>query len=327
MLSPPRRRFLFLLRLPQEEGEELDAGLDHQVSASTPTKEATTDNDTFRHSGAKRQRLLDATTLLHEVLRDKGVLDAELSAEERKAFIGATGGIFFSDPENRRRSRSVATKRAADRLLLKDTGIRRLRNQPVYVTPPPLTPLRTSPLLSTKEAGQEEQEGVPANTTTECSRKCYVCKGKYASIHHFYDQLCPDKDECAPLNFRKRSELADLSGKVSEAVLRLAKEQHPAACAKTLFALFLFVSGRYPIALTELWIFPLSRPTCFHFVCSPCKSNRKTPTNSATRPHLVTTAALDDMAACQNRSLSSPEGESRLATRPPSSCCGAAALE
>src|SRR5881394_2266094 len=43
-------------------------------------------------------------------------------------------------------------------------------------------------------------------------RHCYVCKQKYSEIHHFYDQLCPP---CAELNFRKRSELADLRGRVA----------------------------------------------------------------------------------------------------------------
>ena len=41
---------------------------------------------------------------------------------------------------------------------------------------------------------------------------CYVCKQKYTVIHHFYDQLCP---ECAEFNFRKRTEVADLRGRVA----------------------------------------------------------------------------------------------------------------
>jgi NAD(P)-dependent dehydrogenase (short-subunit alcohol dehydrogenase family) len=41
---------------------------------------------------------------------------------------------------------------------------------------------------------------------------CYVCKQKYTVIHHFYDQMCP---ECAEFNFAKRTELADLRGRVA----------------------------------------------------------------------------------------------------------------
>ena len=41
---------------------------------------------------------------------------------------------------------------------------------------------------------------------------CYICKEKYIEVHHFYDQLCP---ECAEFNFRKRTEVADLRGRVA----------------------------------------------------------------------------------------------------------------
>jgi len=41
---------------------------------------------------------------------------------------------------------------------------------------------------------------------------CYTCKQKYSQIHSFYDQLCP---ECAEFNYTKRSETADLSGRVA----------------------------------------------------------------------------------------------------------------
>ncbi|MGZ8753532.1 MAG: SDR family NAD(P)-dependent oxidoreductase, partial [Acidimicrobiia bacterium] len=41
---------------------------------------------------------------------------------------------------------------------------------------------------------------------------CYVCKQHFSEVHHFYDQLCP---ECAELNYRKRTESADLRGRVA----------------------------------------------------------------------------------------------------------------
>ena len=41
---------------------------------------------------------------------------------------------------------------------------------------------------------------------------CYVCKQQYTQVHHFYDQLCPT---CAELNFAKRTETADLRGRVA----------------------------------------------------------------------------------------------------------------
>ena len=49
-------------------------------------------------------------------------------------------------------------------------------------------------------------------TRTDDEQHCYVCKQKYVEIHHFYDQLCW---ACAELNFAKRTETADLRGRVA----------------------------------------------------------------------------------------------------------------
>ena len=41
---------------------------------------------------------------------------------------------------------------------------------------------------------------------------CYVCKTPFTLLHHFYHQLCP---ECASLNWDKRFQRADLSGRTA----------------------------------------------------------------------------------------------------------------
>lgn len=43
-------------------------------------------------------------------------------------------------------------------------------------------------------------------------RSCYICKARYRVLHHFYDQLCP---HCAALNWQKRTQSADLVGRVA----------------------------------------------------------------------------------------------------------------
>jgi hypothetical protein len=86
--------------------------------------------------------------------------------------------------------------------VLHGTGIRTLRRKPVFTTPnvfPPSLPLKNDP----RDESAEESVSL---------RHCYVCKVKFTEAHHFYDQLCPS---CAELNFRKRSELADLRGRVA----------------------------------------------------------------------------------------------------------------
>ncbi|KAL3778211.1 hypothetical protein ACHAW5_009613 [Stephanodiscus triporus] len=43
-------------------------------------------------------------------------------------------------------------------------------------------------------------------------RSCYSCKARFRIMHHFYDQLCPT---CAPYNYAKRHQSADMSGRVA----------------------------------------------------------------------------------------------------------------
>src|ERR1019366_6438807 len=61
-----------------------------------------------------------------------------------------------------------------------------------------------------------EQRDVDAEESerreTDELQHCYICKQKFSDIHHFYDQMCPP---CAALNFAKRTEYADLRGRVA----------------------------------------------------------------------------------------------------------------
>lgn len=42
--------------------------------------------------------------------------------------------------------------------------------------------------------------------------QCYICKAQYKSLHFYYHQLCP---ECARLNYRKRTQTANLQGRIA----------------------------------------------------------------------------------------------------------------
>src|SRR4029077_2862690 len=83
--------------------------------------------------------------------------------------------------------------------VLHETGIRSLRRKPVFTTHNFFPP-------------SEAEIPEPRDTESPEDHHCYVCKKHYSVIHHFYDQMCP---ECADFNFAKRSELADLSGRVA----------------------------------------------------------------------------------------------------------------
>ncbi|MEO6318658.1 MAG: SDR family oxidoreductase [Acidimicrobiales bacterium] len=151
-------------------------------------------------------RLVAATELLELVAADRSFLDT-LTPTERVRFLNAAGNAFEPDVESRRqqtkarRRRERADKVERDEAVLTGTGIRRLRAQPVFVTPNVFVP-----------EGFEQQDVTDAQPPTlGADRHCYVCKQRYLDVHHFYDQLCPT---CAAFNFAKRTETADLTGQV-----------------------------------------------------------------------------------------------------------------
>jgi NAD(P)-dependent dehydrogenase (short-subunit alcohol dehydrogenase family) len=56
--------------------------------------------------------------------------------------------------------------------------------------------------------------GPPGSVAPALARPttCYVCKGTFDQLHHFYDALCP---ACADLNFARRHRTADLRGRTA----------------------------------------------------------------------------------------------------------------
>ncbi|MEO5632628.1 SDR family oxidoreductase [Gaiella sp.] len=168
---------------------------------STPDPE---DASTTR---ADRAELLRTTTeLLESIVRDRGMLGS-LSVEDRTRLLTAAADVFDPDPVQRRRYTKEKRKqeRAAsireDEAKLAGTGIRVLREKPVFTTPNVYPPRTLEPADGASDARE---------TTAE--QHCYVCKGPYRELHHFYDQMCPP---CAEFNFAKRSETADLEGRVA----------------------------------------------------------------------------------------------------------------
>ena len=153
-----------------------------------------------------------ATELLESVNGDRTLLDA-LTADERIRLVNAAGDVFCPDVEDRRqlaksrRKAARAEKLQRDEGVLGDTGIRRLRAKAVFTTPNVFPPEG----FAQQEVGDEDADGTVFREVIE-AQHCYICKTKYDRIHHFYDQLCPD---CAALNYRKRTETADLRGRVA----------------------------------------------------------------------------------------------------------------
>ncbi len=178
-----------------------------ETTDSTPANTALADSTLI-------DRLRSATELLEAVGFDRSIL-REISAEDRERFHRAVAEVYNPDPTARRRMvRAAGRERTATRAgqveaVLGETGIRTLRRKPVFTTANIFPP----PDFAQEECGPESTSESPAASAQVIDpQHCYVCKQKFSEIHHFYDQMCPP---CAAFNFHKRTELADLRGRVA----------------------------------------------------------------------------------------------------------------
>jgi NAD(P)-dependent dehydrogenase (short-subunit alcohol dehydrogenase family) len=164
------------------------------------------------------EQLRAATELLERVAADRSLL-AELPEPERIRFLNSTREAFDPDPESRRRQlkarrrRDRADRVSRDESVLAGTGIRTLRAKPVFMTPNVFAPDHVPDDHLESERVERQVDGVTAAPRAVADdQHCYICKRHFDQVHHFYDQLCP---ECAEFNFAKRTETADLSGRVA----------------------------------------------------------------------------------------------------------------
>ena len=136
---------------------------------------------------------------LEALISDPGKL-AALTKDERARLMAAAGRL--SRPAKLERIRDAKHVRKEKRKLIREsdkqlrngTGIREARRAEVFKAPP---------LLPAPEAPAPE---------LKVARTCYVCKQPYTKLHHFYDGMCP---ACADLNYAKRFQSADLSGRTA----------------------------------------------------------------------------------------------------------------
>ncbi len=153
-------------------------------------------------------RVREAALLLESIAGDRAVL-AQIAAEDRTRLLHAAGQVSRPDALARRRLvKATRVQRKQERVqraesVLQDTGIRKLRREEVFITP-----RLFAPADFVQETIDEEPETLRAPETLNC----YVCKRDYTELHHFYDQMCPS---CATFNYGKRTETADLRGRVA----------------------------------------------------------------------------------------------------------------
>src|SRR5688572_7296140 len=152
------------------------------------------------------ERVRDAIELLEAIASDRAVLK-DVPADDRERLLQAVARVYSPDRSERRQmAKAAARERRAQRVRQHEaaragTGIRTLRQKRVFHSPNVFPPARF-----------ERQDAHDEPRSTDDRPHCYVCKQRYTQVHHFYDQMCPS---CAELNFVKRTELADLRGRVA----------------------------------------------------------------------------------------------------------------
>ncbi len=172
-----------------------------------------------------------AVRTLAAVAGDRALL-ATVAEATRSALQRFAGEIARPDLKGRKRLQKTLLRQAqqarkeGDAALRRSSGIRRLREEPVFRTPFPPLPARGTdasgwwPVLPGAPAA-----GVPpwapaapgagpaqAGPELHAARICYVCKREYRRLHHFYDQLCP---ACGDENELRRTATVDLRGRVA----------------------------------------------------------------------------------------------------------------
>ena len=198
------------------------------------------------------KRARAAAELLEQLggdLRELAKLDEPL----RIRLVSAAGVMSRPDRYSRKAlgkelaRQRVRAKRAADRAVLDQTGIRALRREPVFRTP---LPRPDQPLdEQVRDDGEPDDGGwATAEANRDAarvtdSRLCYVCKTHFHDIHHFYDQMC---GPCAELNWAKRDQTADMHGRVALVTGARVKIGYQAAIKLLRAGAEVIVATRFP---------------------------------------------------------------------------------
>lgn len=178
---------------------------------SAPTANSAADAS----STAFRTQLHEATAFLQCIADDRALL-VPVPASERQAFLDAVAQVFHPDAKARRAMVKATTRErkaaaaARDDAVLQETGIRTLRRQPVFTTPNVYPP--ASFVLADPGAYSQHRDDDEELREAIVPQHCYICKQKFTTLHHFYDQMCIP---CGDFNFAKRTELADLRGRTA----------------------------------------------------------------------------------------------------------------
>jgi NAD(P)-dependent dehydrogenase (short-subunit alcohol dehydrogenase family) len=175
--------------------------------------------------------------LLEELVADRARL-AQLSTEQRKRLLIAAGRLSQPDRVEQRqfsrahRKQVKRDRREADEAKLARTGIRQQRLLPTFITPDAAARAEAHSQRTSWEAPELIER-----------RACYICKTQLERLHFFYDQLC---ERCGDFNYQKRTQTADLRGRVAYISGARVKIGYQAAIMLLRSGARVIVSTRFP---------------------------------------------------------------------------------
>lgn len=198
--------------------------------------------------------LAECLRVLEAIAEDRAAL-APLDAEFRTRLLTAAGRVSRPERDSMRQLTRAARKlkkrreRTEDEQLLQSTGIRQKRLEPVFTTPDPASLLAAGGGVYDNSRGHCLPGSIGDNDQTESTprlntpRACYVCKALCHHVHPFYDQMC---GPCGNFNYAKRSQTADLRGRVALVSGARVKIGYQAAIMLLRSGARVLVSTRFP---------------------------------------------------------------------------------
>jgi NAD(P)-dependent dehydrogenase (short-subunit alcohol dehydrogenase family) len=181
-----------------------------------------------------RQDLDACLRVLRALHADRGAL-VSLSQEQRHELLMLAGLVAKPDRDELRtmakafRRAERQARQRQDRQSIESTGLRVQRRSETY------SPLWL-PLPSRGDADEQPRLGA--------ARACYVCKQPYTQVHRFYDSMCRP---CGDFNYAKRSQTADLHGRVALVTGARVKIGYQAALMLLRAGAHVVVVTRFPV--------------------------------------------------------------------------------
>jgi NAD(P)-dependent dehydrogenase (short-subunit alcohol dehydrogenase family) len=207
------------------------------------------------------EKLHDCLRILEALVDDPRAL-AHIDLEARNRLLAAAGRLSRPERDQQRllarewRKHSRAMTRAEDESKLAQAGIRKKRLEPVFITPSAAALGGGSIAVLELGTGHDIDAAVdlgaavdspselpPAIAELQNARACYTCKKSYTQVHFFYDRMCTS---CGDLNYQKRSQTADLRGRVAYISGARVKIGYQAAILLLRAGARVIVSTRFP---------------------------------------------------------------------------------